>query len=82
MIDKQTDEEGKIVLLTIKLFFNIEIYTLINVYPPNDAHRISFLKNINKFINQHAKSDNNIITCGDFNTCENYNDLASQKLDQ
>ena len=83
MIDKQTDEEGRIVLLNIKLLFNNEVYTLINVYAPNVAeHRINFLKQINKFINQHAKNDKNIIICGDFNTCENHNDRASQKLDQ
>ena len=83
MIDKQTDEEGRIVLLNIKLLFTNEVYTLINVYAPNEAqHRINFLKKINKFINQHAKSDKNIIICGDFNTCENHNDRASQKLDQ
>ena len=75
MIDKQTDEEGRMVLLNIKLLFNDKIYTLINVYARNDAqHHINFLKKINKFINQHAKSDKNIITCGDFNTCENHND--------
>ena len=52
LIDKQTDEEGRIVLLNIKLLFNNEIYTLMNVYAPNDTqHRINFLKKINKFIN-------------------------------
>ena len=61
MIDKQTDEEGRILLLNIKLLFNNKIYTLINVYAPNDAqHRITLLKKINKFI---AKSDKNIIIC-------------------
>ena len=83
LIDKQTDEEGRIVLLNIKLLFNNEIYTLMNVYAPNDTqHRINFLKKINKCINQHAKNDKNIIICGDFNTCENRNDRASRKLDQ
>ena len=45
MIDKQKDEEGRIVLLNIKVLFNNEVYTLINVYATNDAqHCITILK--------------------------------------
>ena len=83
IIDKQTDQEGRIVLINIKLLFSNEVYTFINVYAPNNVQqRIIFLQKVNKFINQHAKSHKNIIMCGDFNTCETQKDRASQKLDQ
>ena len=82
-IDKHIDQDGRIVLLNIELLHNNEIYTFINVYAPNDVQqRINFLKKINNFINQHAKSHKNIIICGDFNTCDNQNDRASLKFDQ
>ena len=64
--DKITDNEGRLIILKLKI--NTEIFILCNIYAPtrdNKAAQISFIKNLKNFISPYENE--NIILGGDFN---------------
>ena len=73
--------DGRRLLINIK--YNDKIFTLVNIYAPNnEKDRNDFFKRINTWISQNASNLDNIILCGDFN-CQldvNNNDKSAGTL--
>ncbi len=80
VVSSHTDNVGRMALLNIEIG-SIE-YSLLNVYAPNDSSdRISFLKQIRLFLNQHAVTKTRLIIAGDFNCVLERKDRASGNID-
>ena len=70
IVSKHMDNDGRLVLLNVKL--NGDIYTIVNIYAPNnDGERNTFFKKIANSIEQHGESYHNCIIGGDFNYAPN-----------
>ena len=81
VISSHSDHHGRLILLNIEI--NEQVYTLVNVYTPNDIHeRIVFFRQIMCFINAHAINKSKLIIAGDFNYALSENDRVSGKTDR
>ena len=60
VISSHSDHHGRLILLNIEI--NEQVYTLVNVYAPNDIHEsIVFFRQIMSFINAHAINKSKLI---------------------
>jgi exonuclease III len=65
LIDEYKDNEGRLLLINVEI--NNAIYTIINIYAPNNMKkRNSFFKQVDRFINEYSIGDQ-IILAGDYN---------------
>jgi exonuclease III len=61
---KYKDNEGRLLLINVEI--NNAIYTIINIYAPNNTNkRNTFFKQVDRFINEHSIGQ--IILAGDYN---------------
>ena len=68
LINKHASEDGRILLLNVKLFE--QIYCFVNVYAPNtELNRKSIFEKVHKWILQYSLNMDNLVVCGDLNTC-------------
>ena len=82
VLNIQTDNEGRKVMVNIEINGSKTIFTLVSIYAPNETNkRIDFFKELEKWIAKYAKSTENIIIGGDFNCCDK-NDRQSKRLDK
>ena len=64
LIDEYKDNEGRLLLINVEI--NNAIYTIINIYAPNNTNkRNTFFKQVDRFINEHSIGQ--IILAGDYN---------------
>ena len=64
LIDEYKDNEGRLLLINVEI--NNAIYTIINIYAPNNMNkRNTFFKQVDKFINEYSIGQ--IILAGDYN---------------
>jgi len=67
IISKRCDNEGRIIMIQLNVLD--EIYTIMNVYAPNnDKDRLALFGKVEKWIKTYAGSSENCIVAGDFNT--------------
>ena len=65
LIDEYKDNEGRLLLINVEI--NNAIYTIINIYAPNNMKkRNTFFKQVDRFINEYSIGDQ-IILAGDYN---------------
>ena len=66
VLSVHSDTNGRLILLNLEI--NDKAFTIVNVYAPNVvSERISFFKQVSKFINQHAVNKSGLIIGGDYN---------------
>ncbi len=66
ILDIIRDKDGRKILINLKHMD--QIYSVINVYAPNnEAHRREFFNQVYKWIVQYSSNINSLIACGDFN---------------
>ena len=64
LIDEYKDNEGRLLLINVEI--NNAIYTIINIYAPNNMKkRNTFFKQVDRFINEYSIGQ--IILAGDYN---------------
>ena len=64
LIDEYKDNEGRLLLINVEI--NNAIYTIINIYTPNNMNkRNTFFKQVDRSINEHSIGQ--IILAGDYN---------------
>ena len=64
LIDEYKDNEGRLLLINVEI--NNAIYTIINIYAPNNMKKRNiFFKQVDRFINEHSICQ--IILAGDYN---------------
>jgi exonuclease III len=64
LIDEYKDNEGRLLLINVEI--NNDIYTIINIYAPNNMNkRNTFFKQVDIFINEYSIGQ--IILAGDYN---------------
>jgi exonuclease III len=81
IISSHTDNEGRMVLVNLEIDGNE--YTLVNIYAPNKVFdRISFFKNMTRFITEYALNKNRLFIGGDFNCVLTASDRSSGKTDK
>jgi len=69
-VNHHKSNDGRIVLLNCKTSSNNEIYTIISAYAPNTVQaRKEFFTKLVKWISQYTLNENNVILCGDLNSC-------------
>ena len=82
VINVQTDNEGRKVMVNIEISNTKTIFTLISIYAPNEINeRIHFFLELEKWISEYSKCIENIIIGGDFNCCDK-NDRQSKRIDK
>ena len=68
IINKTISENGRLILLNIKINHTNENYTIVSVYAPNHLkNRIDFFKRLKTWLKQHSIDENNIFVAGDLN---------------
>ena len=83
LIDEYKDNEGRLLLINFEI--NNVIYTIINIYAPNNMNkRNTFFKQVDRFINEYSIGQ--IILAGDYNDIllkiETKKIYQSQKFDK
>jgi exonuclease III len=64
LIDEYKDNEGRLLLINVEI--NNAIYSIINIYAPNNMKkRNTFFKQIDRFINEYSIGQ--LILAGDYN---------------
>lgn len=77
IINTHKDREGRLLLINVKI--NDNIYTIVNVYAPNDRkQRNTFYKQVKTFILNHSLGS--IIIGGDWNEIQHTDDRLSKKI--
>jgi exonuclease III len=75
------DESGRVIILNIEI--GNTIYSIVNVYTPtNLSERCRFFSRIKNFIIENIDNENNLILCGDFNSCLSSSDRTSANIDK
>ena len=75
--DKHYTDDGRTLLLNV--IIEGDMYTLVNVYAPNDINeRSEYFTNISEWILYHSNNINNLIIAGDFNCCLLDNDRSTK----
>ena len=82
VLDVQTDNEGRKLVINIEIPNTKQIFTLISVYAPNvTAHRINFFNELEHWITHFSKTPQHLIIGDDFN-CSDKTDNQSKQLDR
>ena len=81
VIDVHRCDHGRKLLINVQ--FNGNIYSIMNVYCPNDVkQRMEFINGISDWIERYAMNKSNLVIGGDFN-CVNYHcDRTKRNLDK
>ena len=80
VLSVHSDTNGRLILLNLEI--NDKAFTIVNVYAPNVvSERISFFKQVSKFINQHAVNKSGLIIGGDYNCVLTEKDRVSGVID-
>ncbi len=81
IIDVHRSDNGRMILANIDI--NGNIYSLINVYCPNDMkERVDFFGNISIWINKYVLNTSKLIIGGDFNCVNERNDRHNNSIDK
>ena len=79
-VNKFSSSDGRRLMINIKV--NNNNFTIVNLYAPNKSeYKKDFLKRSEKWINQHAQIESQIIICGDFNVTIEPKDRRNKKID-
>ena len=86
LIDEYKDNEGRLLLINVEI--NNAIYTIINIYAPNNMKkRNTFFKQVDRFINEYSIGQ--IILAGDYlifneeyTTCETNKTVSMNSIER